>query len=1086
MIRRIWQLLLFLTVSSVLLTSCAQLEARGGNLAVHGTLSLDSHSNDLVAVRGQWEYYPHVLLYPLDFDQHVAETAAAGNPVTFRNGSPRADFATYRISILNPGSSGYHGLLIPKIGSAETLWVDGKKVGQSGTVGATMDTEMPGPNGIAALFDQSSDRLDLVLQVSDLHRTGGNEVGSPILYGTARAITDYESTSRGIEIALVTLLCVLGLLFLFRSLAPRKDGSRVASIAVFATSLAAIVRTLFVPGAGGLAAAAPLLHGLPWVLAGRLSIFSYFLLFAAYSLTFLPRMTDRAGRTAVQATAVLGALAAVAAVFIPAPLHAVFAVWGGGALTVGILALLVLSFVVHAGRGAGGILTLYSIGTVVLFLGAVNDLLVYAGAPSAGYIAPVAAAIFAILVLFDDRVASPTAVSASRGAMDPAEVEIFTEDIRKPVRSIVGLAESLLSGRGGDLDDDQVISLSLIAASGLRLSNAVSDLVDRDKIQRNALELEISKVAVESLVEHVSDYLKPLLLVSSVEVKNELPRDLPRVRGDRRRIEQIIYNVLAEALRHRARGVVVVSGRVVGDHVQFSVRTEVQSTTADEDTKSGGTDEPDNPPGEMRRSEEYSKLGMEVATELVRLHGGTLSDKRKGKDPGFEITFSLPKASDGGIAEEAISEELIQLDGFEDSSLPGDQSPAQSVRGGFRILLADNDLVTLQTMSNHLVNERYRVRAVTNGEEVLSQVESSPPDLLIIDASLPKVDGVEVCRRVRKRYASTELPILILVEKEQVTSLVEGMTAGASDFISKPVVPDELLARIKTHINLSKMNTLYSRFVPVELLHFLGHENVIELQLGDQIQREMTILFVDIRAFTNLSEGMTPQENFKFINSYLARITPIIRENNGFIDKYIGDAILALYPGSPEDALRSAIRMVDYLQEYNGYRRNSGYRPINIGIGIHTGNLIVGIIGDSARMQGTVISDAVNLASRVQDVTKLYGANIIISQDTFIQLENPTAYNFRFLGKVKVKGKNQTVSLFEVFDGEPPERIALKSRTKQSFEDAILMFSQRKFAEASESFRRISTQNPDDRAAALFLNRAELFLKREKANWLLK
>ena len=272
----------------------------------------------------------------------------------------------------------------------------------------------------------------------------------------------------------------------------------------------------------------------------------------------------------------------------------------------------------------------------------------------------------------------------------------------------------------------------------------------------------------------------------------------------------------------------------------------------------------------------------------------------------------------------------------------------------------------------------------------------------------------------------------------------------------------------------------------VELLHFLGHENVIELKLGDQIQREMTILFVDIRAFTNLSEGMTPQENFKFINSYLARITPIIRENNGFIDKYIGDAILALYPGSPEDALRSAIRMVDYLQEYNGYRRNSGYRPINIGIGIHTGNLIVGIIGDADRMQGTVISDAVNLASRVQDVTKLYGANIIISQDTFVRLENPTAYNFRFLGKVKVKGKNQSVSLFEVFDGESPERVALKSRTKQGFEDAILLFSQRKFAEATEAFRRIAAQNPNDRAALLFLNRAELFLKREKANWLLQ
>jgi two-component system sensor histidine kinase ChiS len=231
---------------------------------------------------------------------------------------------------------------------------------------------------------------------------------------------------------------------------------------------------------------------------------------------------------------------------------------------------------------------------------------------------------------------------------------------------------------------------------------------------------------------------------------------------------------------------------------------------------------------------------------------------------------------------------------------------------------------------------------------------------------------------------------------------------------------------------------------------------------------------------------MTPEENFKFINSYLARITPIIRENNGFIDKYIGDAILALYPGSPEDALRSAIRMVEYLSEYNGYRKNSGYRPINIGIGIHTGTLIVGIIGDTERMQGTVISDAVNLASRVQDVTKLYGANIIISQDTFIRLENPTIYNFRFLGKVKVKGKVQSVSLFEVFDGESPERIALKGRTKQEFEDAILRFSQRKFADASEAFRKIIEQNPKDRAAALFYNRAELFLKREKTSWLLK
>ncbi len=136
--------------------------------------------------------------------------------------------------------------------------------------------------------------------------------------------------------------------------------------------------------------------------------------------------------------------------------------------------------------------------------------------------------------------------------------------------------------------------------------------------------------------------------------------------------------------------------------------------------------------------------------------------------------------------------------------------------------------------------------------------------------------------------------------------------------------------------------------------------------MGDHVQREMTVFFSDIRDFTTLSETMTPQENFDFLNSYLRRATPIIRTNHGFIDKYIGDAIMALFPREPADALQSAVELQRDLVDYNQGRKKAGYKPVRVGIGLHCGELILGTIGEEERMQTTVIADAVNVASRIE------------------------------------------------------------------------------------------------------------------------
>lgn len=156
-----------------------------------------------------------------------------------------------------------------------------------------------------------------------------------------------------------------------------------------------------------------------------------------------------------------------------------------------------------------------------------------------------------------------------------------------------------------------------------------------------------------------------------------------------------------------------------------------------------------------------------------------------------------------------------------------------------------------------------------------------------------------------------------------------------------------------------------------------SEKDIKDVELGDQIQKQMTVFFSDIRSFTELSESMSPMENFNFINSYLKRINPIIRKHNGFIDKFIGDAVMAIFPESPEDAISAAIEIQLEVRKYNSHRHNNGYRPIQIGIGINTGSLMMGTVGDSNRMDTTVIGDTVNLASRLESLTKQYFCQLL-------------------------------------------------------------------------------------------------------------
>ncbi|MEO8892266.1 MAG: adenylate/guanylate cyclase domain-containing protein [Coleofasciculaceae cyanobacterium] len=267
---------------------------------------------------------------------------------------------------------------------------------------------------------------------------------------------------------------------------------------------------------------------------------------------------------------------------------------------------------------------------------------------------------------------------------------------------------------------------------------------------------------------------------------------------------------------------------------------------------------------------------------------------------------------------------------------------------------------------------------------------------------------------------------------------------------------------------LFNINEALSRFVPRQFLQFLNKKSIVDVAIGDQVQQEMSVLFADIRNFTGLSETMTPQENFNFINAYLSRMEPAVIENQGFIDKYIGDEIMALFSGGVDNAVKAGISMLKRLTEYNQYRAKSDYVQLKIGIGINTGSLMLGTVGGTSRMDSTVISDSVNLASRIEKLTRHYGTSLLISHHAFFQLEDASLYAFRMIDRLKVRGKLETVSIYEIFDAEEPELYQGKLATKLEFEQALLLYHLGAYKDAAQLFGHCLFLNPNDTVAQIY------------------
>jgi two-component system sensor histidine kinase ChiS len=465
-------------------------------------------------------------------------------------------------------------------------------------------------------------------------------------------------------------------------------------------------------------------------------------------------------------------------------------------------------------------------------------------------------------------------------------------------------------------------------------------------------------------------------------------------------------------------------------------------------------------------------------------------------------------------------------------------------------MLVDDEPANLTLLEELLRLEGYATVSAESGAEALSLARASRPDLILLDIMMPEMNGFDVCDSLRKDTALQTVPVIFLTALDDDTSRLRGLEMMADDYLTKPFNSRLLLAKVGNILQLSKMRSQavssefnqqvkeqskrqiaaaweaneylsekFQLFVPEQLLGRIAPQGIESIQLGNVTEEELTILFCDIRGFTAIAESQEARETFEWLNAFFTEMNDCITSHGGFIDKYLGDAIMSVFdkPKSHAmDAIEAAVAMQESLQRFNASRQKYNLEnPVNIGTGINTGLGMIGTLGSDRRMDSTVIGDVVNTASRLENLTKIYGCQIIVSenalvhareflngispnsnskeslllkcdlevgtQETILSTSRATAadsdlpsnnYYYRWIDRVTPRGKQQAIEIYEIWSASSPDS-EVKLLTQVLFDKGIQGWQSERYVAALGYFQQLIEQNPADTVVSFYINRCQ-------------
>ncbi len=409
-----------------------------------------------------------------------------------------------------------------------------------------------------------------------------------------------------------------------------------------------------------------------------------------------------------------------------------------------------------------------------------------------------------------------------------------SHELRTPLNGIIGLAESLIDGVGGPQTGIAKSNLEMIVASGKRLDRLVNDILDFSQLKEQSLTLHRKPVDMHALVQVVLALSAPLVGDKKLQLVNAVGTDVPQVYADEDRVQQILHNLVGNAIKFSHSGTITVTAHLAdADHLAICVHD--RGIGISDEVLPHIFDAFYQMQGSLDRQYSGTGLGLAVTRQLVELHGGTVVVESK-PGQGSVFSFTLPLTACGtGVdldldeadapplsindslspvaAEDQVSHKTAQvIETTSDSASVAMDHVVQAIdvpaidRATQHILVVDDEPVNRQVLTNHLQLQGYRVTQAMGGDEALKLMTEQHFDLVLLDIMMPQVSGYDVCRQARKDFSSHELPIIFLTAKNLENDLVTGFSLGANDFLTKPVSRDELLARVNTHLQLLEVN----------------------------------------------------------------------------------------------------------------------------------------------------------------------------------------------------------------------------------------------------------------------------------------
>lgn len=665
----------------------------------------------------------------------------------------------------------------------------------------------------------------------------------------------------------------------------------------------------------------------------------------------------------------------------------------------------------------------------------------------------------AAIAVHQSRLYETTRQQAERlRELDRQKTEFFqnvSHEFRTPLTLTIGPLESSVAQAQGLTYDQSVIALR----NSRRLLRLVNQMLDLQRLDAGRMQPSFRPCNMQDFVEQIVDSFQPYCQKKQIQLVAHLA-DCPMVYLDAEKFDKVLYNLLSNAIKFTEAG-----GKIeVVMQAAYSDFSGLVSECVIQVRDSGIGIRDDQIPylferfrqadGSASRSYEGTGLGLSLVKELVDLHGGKVTvASTYGQGTTFSVGLPVGKAH---LPEQQVSElpveieqsrAMIELADIETELQ--DQAPAvcaglaglaeapaaiaatsttfPAVPIAAKLLVVDDNADMRNYVSSVLQRAGHQVWTARQGAEGFEMAKANRPQLIVTDLMMPIVSGLEMIQMIRQDEALQGTPIVLLTAKADEDTRIEGTEIGADAYLSKPFNDRELLAEVRNLLALkanehrvAELNTyltesVLQRFLPPALVQKAAQGN-LALDLSPE-PRMITVLFSDIVGFTQLSNTLRARRVAELLNEYLTEMTRAIFDNGGTVDKFIGDAIVAIF-GAPEDltpneqvrrALAAARQMYRSLAELNQRWQIQGIDSIQFRCGIHQGTAVVGLFGSPERSDYTAIGPCVNIAARLQEAADPNA--ILVSAAVADYLDDPTITKF---SPLKLKGVDETVLTFKV------------------------------------------------------------------------